>query len=70
MGGGTGEAQLTFAPGYLLDNEEVDTALLRQAAQTAKDADVAVVFIGLTDRMESEAMIASISTYQTRIMSW
>lgn len=49
-----GKAQLTFAPGYLLDNEEVDTALLRQAAQTAKDADVAVVFIGLTDRMESE----------------
>lgn len=49
-----GKAQLTFAPGYLLDNEEVDAALLHQAAQTAKDADVAVVFIGLTDRMESE----------------
>lgn len=49
-----GMAELCFAPGYHLDSEETEEALLREAAETAKSADVAVVFIGLTDRMESE----------------
>lgn len=49
-----GKAQLCYAPGYRLDGGEADEALLREAAETARGADAAVVFIGLTERMESE----------------
>lgn len=49
-----GEAVLSYAPGYQIDSDEPDEAMLCEAAKTAGEADAAVVFVGLTDRMESE----------------
>lgn len=51
---GTMGLQVSFAPGYAIQTAEPDEAMLREAAETAKDADVAVVFVGITDAMESE----------------
>jgi len=48
------EATLLYAPGYALATGEVDPALMDEARKTAASADVAVVFIGLTDPYESE----------------
>lgn len=47
-------AQLNYAQGYRLDDDEVDAALLAEAVETAKTADVAVIFAGLPDRYETE----------------
>ncbi|WP_075891952.1 glycoside hydrolase family 3 C-terminal domain-containing protein [Actinomyces provencensis] len=47
----TGE--VLFAPGFRLDGEE-DEALVAEAVEAASRADVAVVFLGLSDREESE----------------
>ena len=51
---GTMGLQVSFAPGYAIQTAEPDEAMLREAAETAKNADVAVVFVGITDAMESE----------------
>ena len=45
---------VSFAPGYATKTPEPDAALLEEAAKTAEAADVAVVFVGITDAMESE----------------
>lgn len=45
---------ITFAQGYDLKNPERNDALLEEAIAAAKQADVAVVFVGLPDEMESE----------------
>lgn len=45
---------ISYAPGYDVKTAEPDEAMLTEAAETAKNADVAVVFVGITDAMESE----------------
>ncbi|KAA2286553.1 glycosyl hydrolase, partial [Clostridioides difficile] len=45
---------LTYAQGYHLDSLEPDADLVQEAVAVAKDADVAVIFAGLPDSMESE----------------
>lgn len=45
---------VAYAPGYAIETAEPDEAMLAEAAETAKNADVAVVFVGITDAMESE----------------
>ena len=45
---------VSFAPGYATKTPEPDAALLEEAAKTAEAADLAVVFVGITDAMESE----------------
>ena len=47
---------VTYAPGYDTNTTESDEALLEEAQEVAKNADVAVVFVGITDAMESEGM--------------
>ncbi len=47
-------AMVTYAPGYGVDRASADPALIDEAAALASSADVAVVFIGLTDAYESE----------------
>ena len=47
---------VTYAPGYDTNTTESDEALLKEALEAAKNADVAVVFVGITDAMESEGM--------------
>lgn len=53
----TGMAELGFtceyAPGYALNDVE-DAALLADAVNLAKNVDVAIIFVGLTDDYESE----------------
>lgn len=49
------EYHVTYVPGYNADGTTND-ALLSQATEAARVADVAVVFIGLTDEMESEGV--------------
>ncbi len=45
---------VTYAPGYALNSDAVDPALIEEARAAAVAADVAVVFAGLTDAYESE----------------
>ncbi len=47
-------ARVTYAPGYAVDKANADPALIDAATALASSADVAVVFIGLTDAYESE----------------
>lgn len=47
--------QAAYAPGYKPDGS-TDDRLLEEAVQAAKTADTAVVFIGLTDAMETEGV--------------
>lgn len=49
-----GEEHLCYAAGYGQDEEEPDAMLIAQAASLAQKADVAVVFCGLTESLESE----------------
>ncbi len=49
-----GSCAITYAAGYSLATDEVDAALAAEARAAAAAADMAVVFIGLTDRIESE----------------
>lgn len=44
----------TYAPGFALDSNAVVEETLRQAAANAREAEVAVLFLGLPDRYESE----------------
>ena len=46
--------QVSYAPGYPLDRMEPDEQLLKEAAALAKEAQCAVLFVGITDAMESE----------------
>ncbi|MFD0618990.1 glycoside hydrolase family 3 C-terminal domain-containing protein [Paenibacillus sp. GCM10027629] len=46
--------QITYAPGYNLDNDDIDATAVQQAKEAAMASDVAVVFAGLPDRYESE----------------
>ncbi|MDR2043417.1 MAG: glycoside hydrolase family 3 C-terminal domain-containing protein [Clostridium sp.] len=45
---------VTFAQGFSLSDPSEDGQLLREAVEAAKAADVAVLFLGLPDREESE----------------
>ena len=45
---------VTYAPGYTFEQSEPDQKLIAEAAETAKAADVAVVFVGITENLESE----------------
>ncbi|HAL74416.1 MAG TPA: glycosyl hydrolase [Clostridiales bacterium] len=45
---------LTFALGYSLDSDCPDQQLIAEAVEAARTADVAVIFAGLPDNMESE----------------
>ena len=48
------KAEVLYADGYNLEQEDVDQALLHEAVQLAASSDVAVIFAGLTDVFESE----------------
>jgi len=48
------DAEVVYAQGYQLSDEETDSALLEQAKQAAANSDTAVVFAGLPARYESE----------------
>lgn len=45
---------VTYAPGYTFEQTAPDEALLAEAAACAKAADAAVVFVGITENLESE----------------
>ncbi len=49
-----GNPNITYAQGFDDDKDETDEALLAEAVEAAKKADVAVVFAGLPDAFESE----------------
>lgn len=49
-----GHARILYAQGYDLTSDEVDEVLMEAAGNAAAQADVAVVFVGLPDRYESE----------------
>lgn len=49
-----GNHNVVYAQGFIDEKDEVDEALLAQAVETAKGADVAVIFAGLPDAFESE----------------
>lgn len=46
--------EVTYAQGYDVKEDVIDEAMLKEAVQTAKDADIAVIFAGLPDAFESE----------------
>ena len=50
-----GTCVIDYAAGYSVASEEDDSALLAEARAVASAAEVAVLFIGLTDNLESEA---------------
>lgn len=43
-----------YAQGYSKDTEEVDITMQNEAVEAAKNADVAIVFAGLTEKFEAE----------------
>ncbi len=45
---------ISFAPGYITSEDRTEEALLQEAVETARGADAAVIFAGLTDAFESE----------------
>lgn len=47
-------SDITYAQGYITDEDKTDEALLAEALKAAADADIAVVFAGLPDSFESE----------------
>ena len=48
------DAQIRFAPGFTVDGSGARAALVAEAVEVAASADVAVVFLGLDARQESE----------------
>ncbi len=46
--------RMTYAQGYSTETQEPDDALIAEAVKAAKEAECAVLFIGITDAMESE----------------
>lgn len=49
-----GRREVAFAPGFVVESEAADPALVAEAVRTADDADVAVLFLGLPPSYESE----------------
>ncbi|MGE6736789.1 glycoside hydrolase family 3 C-terminal domain-containing protein, partial [Streptomyces sp. NPDC059900] len=49
-----GRREVAFAPGFALECETADPALVAEAVRTARGADVAVLFLGLPASYESE----------------
>lgn len=47
-------ADISYAQGYVTEDDKIDTALINEAVELAQNSDVAVVFAGLTDLFESE----------------
>lgn len=47
-------ANVSYARGYKLENDDLDEQLLQEAKTAASQADTAVLFLGLPDRYESE----------------
>ncbi|MDP4089095.1 MAG: glycoside hydrolase family 3 C-terminal domain-containing protein [Bacillota bacterium] len=47
-------ANISFAHGFYLDNDEISPELINEATEAAAKAEVAVIFAGLPDRYESE----------------
>ena len=45
---------VTYAQGYDVKEDKIEEAMLKEAVETAKAADVAVIFAGLPDAFESE----------------
>lgn len=48
------ESNVTFAEGYVSKEETTNDALLQEAVEVAKNAEVAVLFVGLPDAFETE----------------
>ncbi len=46
--------EVTYAPGYDLESDDIKDELVQAAVQLASEADVVVLFTGLPDRYESE----------------
>lgn len=59
-----------YAPGYNKTTDQPDEGLIRDACQTAKKADVVLLFLGLTESYEPRAMTGSICTSLRAIMRW
>lgn len=53
-GCGTDAANVVYAKGFDDAKDETDEALLKEAVEAAKNADIAVIFAGLPDSFESE----------------
>lgn len=51
-----GAENITYAPGYPLKGEQIEPALLQEAVDVAKTAEVVVVCAGLTDMFEVEGL--------------
>ena len=47
-------ADVSYVPGYSLEDKKVDRAMLEEAVNLAKSSEVAIVFAGLPDDYESE----------------
>ncbi|WII40178.1 beta-glucosidase family protein [Paenibacillus thiaminolyticus] len=50
------EGEVAFAPGYRLEEDAIDEALIAEAAELAASKDIAVIFAGLPDAFESEGL--------------
>ncbi|MFD1885308.1 glycoside hydrolase family 3 C-terminal domain-containing protein [Paenibacillus wenxiniae] len=48
------DAEVTYAPGYDLDSDDIKDELVQKAVEVAREADVVILFTGLPDRYESE----------------
>ena len=46
--------EVTYAQGYDVKEDKIDEAMVKEAVETAENADVAVIFAGLPDAFESE----------------
>ncbi len=46
--------EISYTQGYFIENDAIDDTTLKLARETAKDADIALVFLGLTDKYESD----------------
>ncbi|MUG23288.1 glycosyl hydrolase [Paenibacillus macerans] len=49
-----GGAEVRYSPGYPLESDDPDEALLEEAKKLAAASDAAILFVGLPDRYESE----------------
>ncbi|MEU6284782.1 glycoside hydrolase family 3 C-terminal domain-containing protein [Streptomyces sp. NPDC047028] len=49
-----GRREVSFAPGYVIESQDADPALVNEAVRAAAGADVAVLFLGLPPSYESE----------------
>lgn len=49
-----GTYDITYAEGYVTDEDKTDETLLQEAVAAAKNSDIAIIFAGLPDAFESE----------------